>query len=108
MEEDEKVESLGAMKDQKQLDMCAEGFEIGRLSKLVGSEATHLTAELEELYHKMLAKLDGLSKVVEQGSAKVLEQVRMLSKIEYLEQIENYVETRGNISFITFRDDFTF
>ncbi|XP_022893548.1 uncharacterized protein LOC111408033 [Olea europaea var. sylvestris] len=83
MEEDEKVESLGAMKDQKQLDMCAEGFEIGRLSKLVGSEATHLTAELEELYHKMLAKLDGLSKVVEQGSAKVLEQENNIMKLRY-------------------------
>ncbi|KAL2500427.1 uncharacterized protein Fot_34275 [Forsythia ovata] len=78
MVEDEKGESLGALKsglkDQKQLDMYAEGFEIGRLSKLVGSEATHLTAELEELYHKMLAKIDGLSKLVEQSSAEVLEQ----------------------------------
>ncbi|CAI9768414.1 unnamed protein product [Fraxinus pennsylvanica] len=95
MEEDEKVESLVAMKDQKQLDMCADGFEIGRLSKLVGSEATHLTAELEELYHKMLAKLDGLSKVVEQGSAKVPEQVRILSKIEYSKRIE---KSNSNIS----------
>ncbi|KAL2479397.1 hypothetical protein Adt_32363 [Abeliophyllum distichum] len=87
MVEDEKGESLGALKsglkDQQQLDMCAEGFEIGRLSKLVGSEATHLTAELEELYHKMLAKIDGLSKLVEQSSAEVLEQENNIMKLRY-------------------------
>ncbi|KAL0310026.1 UNVERIFIED_CONTAM: hypothetical protein Sradi_5944900 [Sesamum radiatum] len=61
------------LRDQKQLDTCAEGFDVGRLSKLMGSEAAY-TGELEDLYDKMLAKIDGLSKLVEQSNAKVLEQ----------------------------------
>lgn len=77
MVEDGNDESLAGkgnqLKDQKQLDSCAEGFEIGRLSKLMGSEAAY-TAELEELYDKMLAKIDALSRLVEQSNAKVLEQ----------------------------------
>lgn len=41
----EKVENLGALKDQRLLDMCAKRFEIGRLSKLLGFVAMHLTSE---------------------------------------------------------------
>ncbi|KAK4418889.1 hypothetical protein Salat_2301700 [Sesamum alatum] len=77
MVEDEQGESLAdrkkQLRDQKQLDTCAEGFDVGRLSKLMGSEAAY-TGELEDLYDKMLAKIDGLSKLVEQTNAKVLEQ----------------------------------
>ncbi|XP_011095227.1 uncharacterized protein LOC105174739, partial [Sesamum indicum] len=77
MLEDEAGESLAdrkkQLRDQKQLDTCAEGFDVGRLSKLMGSEAAY-TGELEDLYDKMLAKIDGLSKLVEQSNAKVLEQ----------------------------------
>ncbi|KAA8517466.1 hypothetical protein F0562_017759 [Nyssa sinensis] len=72
-------ESLRGMRkiskeDQEELNACAEGFEVGRLSRLMGSEAANYTAELEELYDKMLAKLDGLARVVEKSSARVLEQ----------------------------------
>lgn len=78
MAEDEKRETLGALKtelsDQKELDLCAEGFEVGRLNRLMGSQAANYTAELEDLYNKMLAKLDGLSRLVESSSVKVLEQ----------------------------------
>ncbi|KAL3617450.1 hypothetical protein CASFOL_037771 [Castilleja foliolosa] len=71
-----------SLKNQKQLDSCAEGFEIGRLSKLMGSEAAH-TGELEELYYKMLAKIDGLSKSVEQTNAKVQEQENHNMRLRY-------------------------
>lgn len=80
MAEDENVATLGALKEaggQKQLNLCAEGFEIGRLSKLIGSDAANYTAELENLYDKMLTTLDSLARSVEKSSAKVLEQVRM-------------------------------
>ncbi|XP_051130406.1 uncharacterized protein LOC127250951 [Andrographis paniculata] len=77
MVEDEREESLADkkrnLKDQNQLDSSAEGFEIARLSKMMGSEAAY-TNELEELYDKMLSKIDGLSRSVEQTNAQVLEQ----------------------------------
>lgn len=78
MAEDEKMETLvgskRGLKDQKELDLCAEGFEIGRLRKLMGSDSSNYTSELENLYDKMLLKLDSLARLVEKSSAKVLEQ----------------------------------
>ncbi|PIN01755.1 hypothetical protein CDL12_25736 [Handroanthus impetiginosus] len=70
------------LKDQKQLDACAEGFELGRLSKLMASEAAY-TGELEDLYDKMLAKIDGLSRLVEQTNAKVMEQENHNMRLRY-------------------------
>lgn len=64
------------LKNQKELDFCAKGFEIRRLKGLMGSNAVNYTSELEDLYSKMLAKLDGLARLVEKSSARVLEQVR--------------------------------
>ncbi|KAI7997386.1 hypothetical protein LOK49_LG10G02368 [Camellia lanceoleosa] len=61
-------------KDQKELDLCAEEFDVGRLSRLMGPEASNYTGELEDLYKKMLAKVDGLARLVEKSSARVLEQ----------------------------------
>ncbi|CAN4115864.1 unnamed protein product [Withania somnifera] len=86
MAEDEKVETRGikrVLKDQKELDLCTEGFEIGRLSKLMGSDASNYTAELEHLYDKMLVKLDSLARLVESSSAKVLEQENHNMKLRY-------------------------
>ncbi|XP_009788484.1 uncharacterized protein LOC107798940 [Nicotiana tabacum] len=87
MAEDEKLESLVSikrgLKDQKELDLCAEGFEIGRLNKLMGSDASNYTAELEHLYDKMLVKLDSLARLVETSSAKVLEQENHNMKLRY-------------------------
>lgn len=86
MVEDGNRESLAEKKDkfnnQRQLDTCAEGFEVTRLSTLMGSEAAY-TTELEDLYGKMLAKIEGLSRLVEETNAKVLEQV-IQSWISYL------------------------
>ncbi|XP_058075510.1 uncharacterized protein LOC131223929 isoform X2 [Magnolia sinica] len=61
-------------KEQQGLDACAEGFELGRLSRLIGSEAGNYTSEVECLYSKMLAKLEGLAMAVEKSSARVLDQ----------------------------------
>lgn len=87
MAEDEKLESLVSikrgLKDQKELDLCAEGFEIGRLNKLMGSDASNYTVELEHLYDKMLVKLDSLARLVETSSAKVLEQENHNMKLRY-------------------------
>ncbi|KAL3826164.1 hypothetical protein ACJIZ3_022193 [Penstemon smallii] len=86
MVEDENGENLANkkrnLKDQKQLDMCADGFEVGRLSKLMGSESAY-TGELEDLYDKMLGKIDGLSKLVEQTNSKVLEQENHNMRLRY-------------------------
>ncbi|KAM3325727.1 hypothetical protein P3S67_000852 [Capsicum chacoense] len=87
MAEDEKAETLvgikRGLKDQKELDMCAEGFEIGRLNKLMGSDASNYTAELEHLYDRMLVKLDSLARLVEKSSSKVLEQENHNMKLRY-------------------------
>ena len=70
-------------KDQSELDMSAEGFEIGGLSRLMGSEAANYTVGLEDLYEKMLAKLEGLARLVEKSSAKVFEQENHNMKLRY-------------------------
>lgn len=70
-------------KDQRQLDMCAEGFEVGSLSRLVGMEAANYTSGLEDLYEKMLEKLNGLARLVEKSSSKVLEQESHNMKLRY-------------------------
>ena len=76
---DEAGEDLNRMervsKDQKELDMVAEGFCVGDLGKLMGSETVNSTTSLEDLYDKMLSKLDNLARQVEKSNAKVLEMV---------------------------------
>lgn len=87
MAEDKDEKSLSDLrriaKDQTELNMCAEGFEVGNLSRLMGSEASNYTAGLEDLYEKMLAKLEGLARLVEKSSAKVLEQENHNIKLRY-------------------------
>ncbi|KAK7260020.1 hypothetical protein RIF29_25723 [Crotalaria pallida] len=77
MKEEENEERLSRMKqvakDKKELDDYAEGFEVGKLSKLMGSEARSYTAGLEGLYEKMLVKIDNLTRSVENSSAMILE-----------------------------------
>jgi hypothetical protein len=75
-EDDEKLSKMKqAAKDQRELDICSEGFEVGRLSKLMGSDAKNYIQSLEDLYLKMLVKIENLTALVEESSAKVLEQV---------------------------------
>ncbi|KAM1386760.1 hypothetical protein PS1_033190 [Malus domestica] len=69
-------------KDQSELDMCSEGLDVGSLSRLMGSEAANYTG-VEDLYEKMLVKIETLTKLVEQSSAKVLEQENHNRKLRY-------------------------
>ncbi|XWS67300.1 hypothetical protein CRYUN_Cryun05aG0275600 [Craigia yunnanensis] len=89
MNEDRNEENLIGMKqtakDQSELDMCAQGMQIGRLSRLIGPEAVNYTAGLEDLYEKMLSKIESLARLVEASSAKVLEQVSLLLLFFYAE-----------------------
>lgn len=79
MNEDKNDDNLNMMKQnskyQKQMNVCAEGFDVGNLTRLLGSEAANYTAGLEDLYEKMLAKTESLARLVEESSAQVLEQV---------------------------------
>ncbi|KAK9141540.1 hypothetical protein Syun_010940 [Stephania yunnanensis] len=85
IEEDKRRDGLAArraaLKEQKGLDLYAEGFDVGRLGRLMGSEAANYTSELEGLYEKMLVKLEGLARNVEKSSAKVLEQEQRNMKL---------------------------
>ncbi|WVZ16067.1 hypothetical protein V8G54_009049 [Vigna mungo] len=67
-----------AANDQRELDGCVEGFEVGKLSRMVGSDARSYTEGLEELYKKMLVKIQNLTSLVDESSAMVLEQVTLL------------------------------
>ncbi|KAJ6299833.1 hypothetical protein OIU76_020761 [Salix suchowensis] len=84
---DEVGEDLNRMervsKDQKELDMVAEGFCVGDLGKLMGSETVNSTMSLEDLYEKMLGKLDNLARQVEKSNAKVLEMENHNRKLRY-------------------------
>lgn len=78
MSEDNKSESEDMSllsKNQSQLDLCADGFQVKRLENLTGPIASGYTSEVEDLYGKMIEKLNKLARRVEKSSAKVLEQV---------------------------------
>ncbi|PQP97905.1 uncharacterized protein Pyn_28198 [Prunus yedoensis var. nudiflora] len=70
-------------KDQSELDMCSEGLEVGSLSRLMGSEAANYATGVEDLYEKMLVKIESLTTLVEKSSAKVLEQENLNRKLRY-------------------------
>ncbi|KAK6943203.1 hypothetical protein RJ641_028580, partial [Dillenia turbinata] len=70
-------------KDQKELDNWALGFEVGKLNRMLGSEAANYTENVEKLYENMLAKLEGLARLVEKSSALVLEQENRNMKLRY-------------------------
>lgn len=77
-EDEQERESLNELKkiskDQKDLSSYADGYELGNLSRLMGSDAVSYMGGVEELYEKMLAKLESLARLAESSSAKVLEQ----------------------------------
>lgn len=82
MNEDRDEGSLSAKKeaakDQKEVDALAEGFRVGDLKRLVGAEAASYTGAIEEMYERMLAKVESLASEVEKSSARVLELVQKL------------------------------
>lgn len=59
---------------QRLLASSAEGFTVDQLAGLVGPGAAEYTSNVENLYMKMLLKLEGLARQVEKSSADVLEQ----------------------------------
>lgn len=87
MVEDRDEESLNDLKRiakaQQELDMCAVGCEIGNLSRLMGPQAANYTSGLDDLYKKMLAKLEGLAQLVDKSSAKVIEQENYNRQLRY-------------------------
>ncbi|XP_028764115.1 uncharacterized protein LOC114722546 isoform X2 [Neltuma alba] len=87
MSEDRDERILNQMKkfskDQRELDMGADGFDVGSLNRLVGSEAASYTSGLEDLYEKMLVKIENLARQVERSSARVLEQENHNRKLRY-------------------------
>ncbi|KAJ0234008.1 hypothetical protein HA466_0275690 [Hirschfeldia incana] len=72
-----------AVKDQKEIDALADGFRVGDLKRLVGAEAASYTGAIEEMYERMLAKVESLASEVENSSAKVLEQENHNRKLRY-------------------------
>ncbi|GMN40443.1 hypothetical protein TIFTF001_009670 [Ficus carica] len=84
MNEDRSEKGLSRKKEvskvQRELDFCAEGLEVGDLRRLMGTEAANYTSGVEDLYEKMLAKVENLARLVEKSSAKVLEQVSLLNR----------------------------
>lgn len=78
MEEQRLSVMMQATKEKKELDLMVEGFEIGNLRRLMGLEATAYMAGLEEMYEKMLAKINSLARQVEKSSSRVLELVSFL------------------------------
>ncbi|KAJ6804733.1 uncharacterized protein M6B38_184490 [Iris pallida] len=60
--------------DDMDVEWSVEGFGVEKMEGLIGEKAADYTAELEELYQKMLAKLEGLARMVEKSSAWVLDQ----------------------------------
>ncbi|GAB4834033.1 hypothetical protein Ancab_032287 [Ancistrocladus abbreviatus] len=84
MKEDGNLRHMKKLSDeQKELDMYVEGYALENLRKLMGSQATSYTSGLEELYEKMLGKLNSLARLVESSSARVLEQEKHNTKLRY-------------------------
>ncbi|CAL9051540.1 unnamed protein product [Musa banksii] len=71
-----------ATEQQHLLDLPAEGYGLDRLGKLVGPAVTEYASELEDLYGKMLLKLENLSRLVEESSSRVLEQENWISELQ--------------------------
>ncbi|CAL9044695.1 unnamed protein product [Musa banksii] len=67
--------------EQHLLDSSTGGFGAERLERLVGPAATGYTSELEDLYGKMLLKLESLATLVEESSARILEQEGRISEL---------------------------
>ncbi|CAH8387681.1 unnamed protein product [Eruca vesicaria subsp. sativa] len=45
------------VKDQKEADALADGFQVGNLMRLVGVEAVNYAGGIEEMYERMFGKL---------------------------------------------------
>ncbi|KAM7265011.1 hypothetical protein ACFE04_002694 [Oxalis oulophora] len=60
--------------EQEMLDSCVEGFRVGNLGKLMGVEPANYAGQVEDLYAKMLVKIETLARVVEASEAEIHKQ----------------------------------
>ncbi|KAK4744256.1 hypothetical protein SAY87_010568 [Trapa incisa] len=84
MQDDMEVETLSVLApatNDKELDLIVEDFQISDLGRLMGTEAAAYTAGLEEMYEKMLGKINTLTRQVEKSSARVIELENLNSKL---------------------------
>lgn len=64
-------------KEQAVLDMYSEGYKVDKLASFVGSDGMRQVPELEDLYAKMLSKLETLAKHVCESSSALAEQEKI-------------------------------
>eukprot|EP01018_Ginkgo_biloba_P000158 Gb_27001 [translate_table: standard] len=64
----------GVAKEQVVLDMHSSGYSVDRLGRLMGPDAMHRVSELEDLYGRMITKLEYLAKQVGESSEALVEQ----------------------------------
>ncbi|CAN8270005.1 unnamed protein product [Cochlearia groenlandica] len=72
-----------AGKDQKEIDALSDGFQVRNLNRLVGAEAANYTGGIEDMYERMLAKIESLACDAENSSAMVFEQDKLNRKLRY-------------------------
>ncbi|GAB2263748.1 hypothetical protein Droror1_Dr00025882 [Drosera rotundifolia] len=86
MREDEREErevSLGELRREKEgmaLEAYAEGYDVGSLGRLMGGMNVK---GIEELYGKMLGRLEGLAREVEVSEEKVIEKEKRNNELRY-------------------------
>eukprot|EP00249_Psilotum_nudum_P020048 c27536_g1_i1 orf=735-2048(-) len=73
--------SSSLAKEQLLLDMYSEGYSVGRLVNLIGSNGMQRVPELEDLYARMLSKLESLAKQVCELSAALAEQEKVNARL---------------------------
>lgn len=76
-----KLSGGGVDREQGALDMYSSGFSVDRLARLAGPDAAHRVSELEELYGRMVSKLEYLAKQVGESSVAVAEQEKHNMKL---------------------------
>lgn len=76
-----KLSGSGVGREQCALDIYSSGFSVDRLARLAGPDAAHRVSELEELYGRMISKLEFLAKQVGESSVAVAEQEKHNMKL---------------------------
>lgn len=65
-----------ASKEQEELNVCAQGYDVQRLGKMVGAYAPHCVSEMEDLYRSMQTKLETVASAVVNSSSRVRLEVK--------------------------------
>lgn len=77
----DKLSGSGVGREQSALDMYSSGFSVDRLARLAGPDAEQRVSDLEDLYGRMVLKLEYLAKQVGESSAAVAEQEKHNMKL---------------------------